>query len=81
MLLPFLLSKASGFLDAMEEVNAVCEDEGLPEFLGGDDLLNDDYRVVMLPPRGIPFALRFEVIYKPESPDELKLPKIFKARL
>ncbi len=71
--LPSFVQKMGGLTVALAELNRFCEENDLPVFLVGEGLNLNDYRLVLCPPRGIPFRLGLRLIYKPGTAEEREL--------
>ncbi|MBD1917168.1 MULTISPECIES: hypothetical protein [Cyanophyceae] len=66
-LFPARITKLGGFDQAIEAMQVAVEDRKLPS------LNPNDYRFILKPPGGLPFAFPVQVVYLPDSPDEVDL--------
>lgn len=80
-MIPLRLRAATGAATVFEEVNQWARENQLPEFWGGGTNFNPDYRVEGLGLNVFPLALKFNVVYKPESDEEIRCEKHFLAKL
>ena len=79
-MVPFFLRTARGFQQAKDAAESWAQAKELPPIFNGVQL-NTDYRIITHKPNGLPFSIPFTVIYKPESPDEIRSDLTFRARL
>jgi hypothetical protein len=77
--IPGFVKKLSGFMDAIQALHAYCLSEGLPDFLIEKQVNLKDYRLVIVPPKGIPFRIGLKLVYRPDSEEEKTLDYIVRV--
>lgn len=75
---PGFVQKLGGFLSVAGQIDDFVKSLGLPPFVTDKRLNLFDYRLVIEPPRGIPFRLGVRVVYRPGTPEERDLEHIFR---
>jgi hypothetical protein len=78
---PRILRRTKGFIDAMEAANSAAEALDLPPYFSAPMDFSQDYRLILKPPGGVPFGVRFELVYMPGSDQETNLGQVFTARV